>query len=302
VVQWLCRQQRKSDPRKVHLTCHTLRHNRSFWLSVEQFQTNGRPACVEGVLKSGEELDIQSDNVRVLSVGPISGERDLSICLDGSRFEHVDISARPCFFQQKDGRWNQSDENPVAASEKRHGCSGPIGDVFFEPLVIVKGTTGTEHERFVMDWLAGHVPAYFKKTNGGVHRGVFDGESFYEIRVLADREVSDEVLESHNLILWGTAASNSVVESFGEACPVGLERNRLTLGERAFEGTDVGMAVCFPSPFNPERYAVLVGGVSPAALAASSHLNLQLLPDYLAWNGSQVLGFGFMDNSWTVGE
>lgn len=38
------------------------------------------------------------------------------------------------------------------------------------------------------------------------------------------------------------------------------------MGKKTFRGDDVGVALCYPNPLNPERYAVLFAGLSPAAL------------------------------------
>ena len=40
------------------------------------------------------------------------------------------------------------------------------------------------------------------------------------------------------------------------------------------------------------------GGVTPDAITWGSHLDMQLLPDYLAYNGGELLGWGFFDNRW----
>ena len=45
---------------------------------------------------------------------------------------------------------------------------------------------------------------------------------------------------------------------------------------------------------------VVTAGVTPEALTGATHLNLQLLPDYLVWDGDQVLDYGFSGNAWEV--
>ena len=52
---------------------------------------------------------------------------------------------------------------------------------------------------------------------------------------------------------------------------------------------------------NPERLWLVIGGTTPEAITDATHLSLQLLPDYLVWDGDQVLDYGFFDNEWEVG-
>ncbi len=67
--------------------------------------------------------------------------------------------------------------------------------------------------------------------------------------------------------------------------------------QRVFDGDHVGFMCLFPHPENPDRYLAMVGGNSPEALAGCTHLNLQLLPDYLVWQGARSW-WGFFGNDW----
>ena len=54
----------------------------------------------------------------------------------------------------------------------------------------------------------------------------------------------------------------------------------------------------FPHPENPDRYVAVYGGVTPDALTWGSHLNLNLLPDFIVFNGGDLLDWGFWNNEW----
>lgn len=173
-----------------------------------------------------------------------------------------------------------------------------MGDIFFEPLYIVRGTHGSKQESFLQEWMAGAIPGYFKSTNGGVHRGIFNGTSSYDLRVVTDDECTEEQMQECNLVLCGTPKSNSVFARLADRLPVHLESKRVRLGNQQFQGADLGAIACFPSPLNPERYVVVAGGESPTSITNITHLNLQLLPDYLVWDGPEALAFGFFDEEW----
>jgi hypothetical protein len=51
---------------------------------------------------------------------------------------------------------------------------------------------------------------------------------------------------------------------------------------------------------NAQRYVAVVGGISPESITNATHLNLQLLPDYLVWDGDEVLASGYFDASWRL--
>ncbi len=294
VIQWLCRQRRPDCPGRVRLVAHTLRHNRSFWLSVDQFEDYGRPARVDA-RHEGRELRAQTDNVRRLSLGPIRALPEAGVRLDDTSINGLDLSAGALGFEKVDGRWRPAQLQQPGC--KHHGASGPVGDVLFAPQRFVFGTGGSIQENFVLRWLERDVPAFFRKFNGGVHRGVFAGESWYDLPAIADSEVTEDEVLGSNLVLYGSAASNAVWRRLAPGLPVEVGQRGVQLAGRTFEATDVGFAAVFPHPENDERSVVLIGGTSPEALAGSSHLNLQLLPDYLVWQGEKTW-WGFFDNHW----
>jgi len=150
--------------------------------------------------------------------------------------------------------------------------------------------------------MAGELPRYFQRKNGGVHRGIFEGESRHLIPHQPDRELSDEEIENCNLWLLGTYASNRILKRFEGQLPLEFGDGWLEVGGRRFLGRALGVSACFPSPANPDRYVLVWGGTTPEALTGATHLNLQLLPDYLVWDGEEVLEWGFMDGDWATSE
>jgi len=297
VIQWLCQQTRVAHPERVRLVAHTLRHNQSFWFSIDEFEEYGKPASVDAMFK-GDTLAIDTKNVKTLSVSPIEGRNAVHVDLPGSHLGPVDLTKSTRMYTRSGGEW-RSVSDPVALKErKRRGCSGPMGDLFFEPLRIVRGTHGGAQETEFQEIMAQSIPVHFRNTNGGVHRGLFNGSSSYDLQIIDDDKISDELLENANLILWGSDQSNSVLSKLIGDLPLSFEVDGITLGGKKFEGGDVGLAACFPSPLNSERYVVVIGGITPESITNATHLNLQLLPDYLVWDGDQVLAFGDFDGLW----
>ena len=67
---------------------------------------------------------------------------------------------------------------------------------------------------------------------------------------------------------------------------------------RTYAAPGVAVFAVFPHPLNPDRYLAVHGGIAPDAICWGSHLDMQLLPDYLVYAGSAVLDWGFWDNEW----
>lgn len=297
VLSWLCEQRRVEQPDRIRLVAHGLRHSRLHWVEVQQMERYGRAARVEAMRNSGDRIGIRTENVLRLALGPRPGRKRVGLMLDGQVMGPAVLSS-PVAFEKADGRWRRCASGAPGPGEKRPGASGPIGDLFFAPLRLVKGTAGSDQESFLHDWMAGHLPAYFKQKNGGVHRGIFDGESLYDLPVTPDRALLENDLHGYNLILLGTFRSNAVLARWEGKLPLEIGDRSIRLGSRTYRGRQLGLCACFPSPENPDRLVAVIGGVNPEAATGATHLNLQLLPDYLVWEGDEVLDFGFFDNQW----
>jgi len=299
VLAWLCQQVRVTNPDRVRLVAHGLRHSRSHWVEVEQATVYGEPARVDAELTTPGSLAVATENVQRLALGPHPGCGNTRVQLDAEIFDGMDLASGAVCFHRLEGQWARTD-TPVPAGQKRRGASGPIGDVFLKPLRLVVGTIGGEHESSLIRQMSQALPGYFKSHNGGVHRGVFDGESYYDIAVVDDAAITDDELASCNLLCLGTPRSNSVLAGFGGRIPVELGETEIRLANRTYTGKQLGLSACFPSPANPERLVVVTGGVTPEAITGATHLHLQLLPDYLVWDGDEMLDWGFYDNAWEL--
>jgi len=297
VLPWLCRQQRDPCPKSVDLTVHTLRHSRSHWLRVDALAQYGGPGRVRAALRERAVDLTDIENVSELTVGPVPDGGKRAVRIGGTEAGEFDLSVANSF-RKDEGQWRTGSDVPTGGAAKRHGCSGPIGDLFFEPIRIVLGTQGNAEENFILQWLTGQWVNQFKQRNGGVHRGVFDGESDYEMKVVEDTAISEKELGTCNLILAGTQQSNAVARRASDALPVTFGNGTLSVRGREYAGEEAGACVLAPSPFNPDRYLVVIGGVTPTSAAGSSHFGFQLLPDYLVWDREKVLSWGFFDGAW----
>ncbi|HJN15154.1 MAG TPA: prolyl oligopeptidase family serine peptidase [Armatimonadota bacterium] len=296
-IQWMSEQTRVTDPEAITLTVHGLRHNRTHWVAVDQIDRHGEAAEVNAKIDAGRVVVTTSNATRV-ALGPTAHATTGMVEIDGTAID-ADVSARLVNFEKTGGTWGVTGSAALAGS-KRHGCSGPVGDVFLEPMRLAFGSQGSNHDTFLMQWMSNQLPGSFKQTNGGVHRGIFAGQSWYDIPNSADHQLGPADVESCNLWLLGTYESNSVLKQFEGKLPLEFGEGSITLGGRRYEGKQLGISACFPSPANPERLLVVTAGLTPEAVTGATHLNMQLLPDYLIWDADEVIDFGFYDSNWSL--
>ena len=297
IVPWLLDQRKERDPQHVSLATYALRHNRAYWLGIDQLEVYGERDRVEAVVSEGDVLAVETERVRTVSLGPIADRHSLAVAIDGQSLGSFDLSTRQHAFRRSaDGVWQAGAGNLVG--QKHHAASGPIGDLFYDGLLLVPGTAGSDEETFFNQWCADNARSYYSQRNGGVHRGGIMGHNAVELASILDRDLDENQLLEHNLLLYGSCTSNAILARFAGDLALDLDADRIDLVGRTYTQPGAAVFAVFPHPLNPARYLAVHGGTAPDSICWGSHLDMQLLPDYLVYAGGEVLDWGFWDNEW----
>ncbi|MCA9603589.1 MAG: extensin family protein, partial [Myxococcales bacterium] len=131
----------------------------------------------------------------------------------------------------------------------------------------------------------------------------------FEQPVLADTEVTDAVLASANVVLYTTGADNAVYTRLRDKLPIQITADGVRIGAKTHSGKDVGTRFIYPNPLAPNRYVVVQGGPTPAAVDAGHRLP-DFVPDYVIYDKASTqtrprlvsskppLELGFFDDTW----
>lgn len=295
VVLWLIQQKKERNPKHVSLTTWWLRHNRSYWVTIDQIGLSGRRASIDAD-QTGAGVVVKTENIRVFSIGPIAGAKSGNVRIDGQSYSDLDLGKRQTFQRAANARWQNGAVD--LSKEKNHGRSGPISDVFFEDVYLVPGTIGTEEESFFNSMVANDLRFKFQAENGGLHRGGIQGSNTVDLVSIKDVDLAEDQIRNNNLILFGTDKSNAVLKRYRDKLPLAFEPGAIRLGERTYSSARAAVFAVLPHPDNPGRYIAVAGGVTPDAITDGSHLSFQLLPDYVVYDGGKMLDWGFWDNAW----
>ena len=296
VILWLLKQRKQRFPDHVSLATYDLRHNRSYWITLNQLTHYGKRGKVDARFVESNNLIVDTDNIRTFSLGPVHKNEGVNLTVDGQKFESMDLNRQKQFQRNHKGVW--AHDNFDLSAEKHHRASGPISDLFFDGLILVPGTVGTPEETFFNKWIADNAVGYYRDRNGGVHRGGIMGDNAVELPVIADVELTEDLLQMNNLLLYGGYDSNASLSQFEGKLPLAFEGKTIHLSNKSYTADGVAVFAVFPHPANSERYIAVHGGVTPDAICWGSHLDMQLLPDYMVYSGGQLLDWGFWGNDW----
>ncbi len=297
-------------PQSVRFTTWTLRYNTMFWLRVDALSKHWQRARVDAEWKLPNGVFIDAEGVDEFSLVFAPGECPL----DATLTPVIEINGHGIEAPKpmSDRSWEvrlrkQGNEWLIAESaaeglRKRHGLQGPIDDAFMDSFLMVR-PSGKPQKDAVGEWVVNemdHAITHWRQQ--------FRGDA----RVKDDRDISDEDIANHNLVLWGDPASNSLLAKIVEELPIKWNADSIQVGEQNYSTADHALAMIFPNPLNPERYVVINSGFT---YREYDYLNnarqTPKLPDWAIIDVRQpattqypggLPAAGFFDEEWKLGD
>jgi predicted esterase len=298
---------RNRHPKEVRLVTGDYRANRQHWVTVTRIERLPELSRVRAVAE-GDRLTIETRNTRALSIAwrdaPLAAGDRLSLTIDGAELYNGPRKAAPEPLQltREEGGWRLGSVAAAANQlEKMPGSSGPITDAYFGSLVHVYGTRD---------------PALAPQLRRSAERGA-RGWPLWLWRVdqpvMADTEVTDDVMRRSDLVLYGTPGTNAVLERMAASLPIRIETDAVVAGEQRWTGPGVGTRFIYPSPLAKGHYVIVQAGPSIEGVNGGHNLP-DFLPDYVVYDAkttrsrprllfpdaSKPLALGYFDAHWRL--
>ena len=298
---------RNTVPLTIDFTTWTLRYNRMHWIRVNALNEHWERAIVSAKLHPFGRLDIETKNVEALSIVMDSGHcpldltKEPSVFINGQQVINIprvmsDRSWTVHLQKNNAGFWKVSDTSAPEGLQKVHGLQGPIDDGFMDSFLMVK-PSGEFENPALENWVkkeSQHAIDHWKLQFRG------------SCRVKNDSQLSNQDVMDHNLILWGTPSSNSVLKRILDQLPPAL---MAYFDKDPASNTQIPVFI-YPNPLNPERYIVLNSGFT---YREYDYLNnarqVPKLPDWAIVDVSfpitsrhpgKILDGGFFDEQWKL--
>jgi dienelactone hydrolase len=197
-----------------------------------------------------------------------------------------------------DGKWVNGPAPEML--RKRHGLQGPIDDAFMDSFVFVRPTGKARHE-LVGKWADAELSRAIEHW-----RRHFRGDA----RVINDNDLTDEIIQTSNIVLWGDPASNQVLARIADKLPVNWASDVIRVGSQSFDATHHAPVLIAPNPLNPNRYVVLNSSFTFREFAYLNNARqVPMLPDWAvidlrvppnAVRPGGIAAADFFDEQWQV--
>lgn len=301
-------------PTLLEFTTYTLSHHRMHWIDVQGLNEHWSEATVRAEIAGPLAIKIDTKNVTRLRLDFAAGDWpgnprgrvaiEIDGTLLGSDHPNAPIVASDrsmaCELILNDGKWQylsaiDTQSDPLA---KRPGLQGPIDDAFNDSFVFVM-PSGKSSDPITQAW-------YEKESAHAMQqwRTHFRGD----VRVVRDDEVNEQWIESANLILFGDAKTNRIIEKISTSLPIRWDEKEIAIGTHTHASGGHVVAMIYPNPLNPNRYVVLNSGFT---FREYDYLNnarqTPKLPDWAiiditsgptTRDPGKITAAGFFDESW----
>ena len=301
----------------------TLRFNRSQPLTIDELEEHwqvGRVQMVRSnVPEHGTAIVFKAEGVSAFTIDLLPGEGDVSLIVhEPAYFEsgnrdydlqsniigrvtrRSDRSANVSV-HRVDGVWKLGPRPSDGSLRKKHGLQGPIDDAFLDSFIFVR-PTGKPWNEMAGKWSDAELTRAIEHW-----RRQFRGNA----RVKNDVDVTQQDMESSNIVLWGDPGSNSVLAKIAEKLPIQWTKESITAGkDRKFPADKHALIAIYPNPLFPYRYVVLNSSFTYRDFAYLNNARqVPMLPDWAVvdlttppnsvWPG-KIADADFFDERWQL--
>ena len=251
--------------------------------------------------KAAKTITGTTENIRLmkLNLGDFNNADVIKITLDGSDpLTHTVTGKQDSVFLSRDkGKWTVT-SRPGGYQKGPHRY-GTFKDAFNNNMIFVYGTSGTKEEN---DW--------------SLNKVRYDAETWYyrgngAVDIISDKEFSLEKYKDRGVIVYGNKNTNAAWKILLHDCPIQVERNRITAGNKVWQGDDISAYFVWPVPGSEMASVAVISGTGikgmNAATANQYFAGASGFPDFMIYGlnmlktgANEVRMAGFYDNDWKL--
>jgi hypothetical protein len=250
---------REEYPSKIRFVTYTLKTPSCAWVEIVSLGKHYEQARVEAE-KTDAGYTVKTANVRALRLRllDLDPAAKVAVKIDGqevtARARGV-TNATYIYLERHGENWTDALPQRLVVDrlrrlQKTTGLQGPIDDAFMAPFLCVRGTGKPWHAA-----TQAYVEADLKRF-----RAEWDKYLRGDLPVKNDEEITDDDINTKNLVLFGDPSSNSVLRQVADRLPLTWTKDAIEVGGKSYAASDHVPALIYPSPLNTARYVVVNSG------------------------------------------
>jgi hypothetical protein len=296
----LAQVRRNPSPDRVVYATYSPRYNKAYWVRIDRIDKGGKVARLEA-LRGDAGFEVKTDNLSaftlLLDAARVPAGRKLALTIDGkSAWQGAAKGTALSLRREASGRWTEKPWTGPAVGPPDHAEATFLG-----------GTLATRDDHVYVYGTAGDSAATAALRAAAERLSSWGPNVRARFKVLADTEVTPEVMSSRSLVLVGTAATNRVVAGFAKDLPLRHDAARTFAGTKAVAGKGSAFRLHYKNPRVAGRYILIYGADTAEALArllpnpGPGFRPAAMLGDYVVVDGEGKIALeGYFKDDWTI--
>ncbi len=256
MMRWFLKLRKDPAPRKVRVRSPNLMSAAAYWVTILQRENPLEFIDAEAELLAQNAIRLDTRNVLEVALKPpaqlLNPNTPATVVWNGQtrtiQPDHGSLLLRATDYSP----------NGLFKTPRREG---PISDAFARPFAIVLGTIAqTPEMHFAIQRRANAIADAWEN----LHRT--------KPRFFSDNTITDHDLARYSLILVGGPAENRATQQLAQKIPLGIQRDKITIGAREFVVGDAAFHMVYPHPLNDAEYVLIIAANSPAAFSYADEL------------------------------
>ena len=245
-------------PERVVYSTFSPRYGKAYWLRIDRIDRGLVLARIEGTQKAGA-FDVKTENLSAFSIllapAIAPAGKPIEVKLNGKSVFRGVPKGEVLSFAGGKGSWKRTDawRGPAQGPPDHAEAGSRSGSLAqYGPHLYVYGTLGDEATTAASKTLAEKLADWGPSVRA-------------RWRVLADTEMTPELMATNDLVLVGTNATNRVLAGL-VGLPLRQDASGTYVNGRKVAGTGASYRLLYPNPGAMRRLVLVYGGGGPAAL------------------------------------
>lgn len=271
MMEFMQEQVRNPYPEHVYYRSADLtQENGAYWLHIHTTQDRMQDAVIESWY-ADEGFRIRTTNVNRFALSLPQDEigTELSVTIDDDSLSVIPETDSIVFETGKKG-WHK------ARSKIYPLPHPPIKGAYYEPFILVYGTrSDSETTAKLLHRAAGEAQRWWVVVNGTV-------------RIVPDTAVTEEIINTYNLVLLGNAEQNVITARIEKNLPIRIEDGRFVFADEILPPEATASLFVYRNPLNPNKKVLVREGIGSDGLKLSGYFSTLYsgagIPDYIIWS------------------
>ncbi|MBB1284344.1 prolyl oligopeptidase family serine peptidase [Flavisolibacter sp. BT320] len=251
--------------------------------------------------RAANSIEGTTENVRLLAVAlkDFEHSKPVKIVLDGTEAIQYTTKSNDdsLFLVKESGKWTVGSKPGL--NQKGPHRYGTLKDAFNHNMIFVYGSAGTKEEN---EW--------------ALAKARYDAETWYyrgngAVDIIADKDYSLAKYKDRGVILYGNKTTNRAWNALLNDCPIQVERNKITAGEKVWRGDDLSAYFVWPLRNSAVASVGVISGSGVKGMQAANanqyFAGASGFPDFMIYSlemlqsgPEQVKMAGFYDHNWKL--